>query len=114
VAWDSSRPVPWRRLLKEWALYAALMAALFLLFFRDSSIVGILLGLLASGPLYLAFGYVMAKIGYQRQTLRQARSSAAARRGASGATGATADPVPVRRPKPAPTKRTSGGSRPRR
>ena len=110
MAWDSSRPVPWRRLLKEWALYAVLMAALFLVFFRDSSIVGILLGLLASGPLYLAFGYVMAKFGYQRQSLRQARSEAATRRAAPAAGDRVAGP----RPKPPPTRRTSGGGRPRR
>ena len=109
MAWDSSRPVPWLRLLKEWALYAVLMAALFVVFFRDSSIVAILLGLLASGPLYIAFGYVVAKFGYQRQSLRQARTDAAARR-AAPATGAVAGP----RPKPPPTRRTSGGGRPRR
>ena len=110
MAWDSSRPVPWRRLLKEWALYAVLMAVLFVVFFRDSSILGIVLGLLASGPLYIAFGYVMAKFGYQRQSLRQARTDAAARRAAP----ATGDRVGGARPKPPPTRRTSGGGRPRR
>ena len=74
MAWDASRPVPWRRLVREWLIYAAIMAALFLLFFRDDSMLGILAGLLVSGPLYLAFGYVLAKFGYQRKTLRDARA----------------------------------------
>jgi hypothetical protein len=99
--------VPWQRLLKEWAMYAALMAVLFLVFFRDSSLVGILLGLVASGPLYLLLGYVLAKFGYQRQTLRQARANSRNRRPIAGA-----DIAPGPRPKPPPTKRTSGGSRP--
>jgi hypothetical protein len=99
--------VPWQRLLKEWAMYAALMAVLFLVFFRDSSLLGILLGLVASGPLYLLLGYVLAKFGYQRQTLREARANPRNRRPV-----ASDDIVPGRRPKPPPTKRTSGGSRP--
>jgi hypothetical protein len=102
--------VPWQRLLKEWAMYAALMAVLFLVFFRDSSLVGILLGLVASGPLYLLLGYVLAKFGYQRQTLRQARANSRDRRPAANST--DTDAVPGPRPKPPPTKRTSGGSRP--
>ncbi len=34
MAWESSRPVPWRRLIREWLIYAAIMAAIFLIFFR--------------------------------------------------------------------------------
>ena len=26
MAWDSSREVPWRRLVREWLLYVAIMA----------------------------------------------------------------------------------------
>ena len=29
MGWDASRPVPWRRLVKEWLIYAAIMAAIF-------------------------------------------------------------------------------------
>ena len=36
MAWDSSRPVPYRRLLKEWAIYAAIMLAVVLVLLRDS------------------------------------------------------------------------------
>jgi hypothetical protein len=106
VAWDSSRPVAWQRLLKEWSIYASLMAVLFVLMFRDSSIVGVIIGLLASGPLYLAFGFVLAKFGYQRQTLREGRQAAQARRQQR----AGAAPVVASRPKPPPTRRTGGGT----
>ncbi len=40
MAWDSSRPVPWRRLIREWLIYVAIMAAIFLIFFRDDNLVG--------------------------------------------------------------------------
>jgi len=100
VAWDASRPVPWKRLVKEWAIYAGIMAVVFALFFRNG-ILGILAGLLVSGPLYLAFGYVLAKFGYSRKTLAELRTPRA-----SPDTGAAASDV---RSAPAPTRRTSGG-----
>lgn len=108
MAWDSSRPVPWQRLIREWLLYVGVMGALFLLFFRSSSLIGIFAGLLVSGPLYLMFGYVLAKFGYQRKTLKQLRADAPAR-GAERASGSGAAPDADRpRPKPAPTSRTGG------
>jgi hypothetical protein len=108
VAWDASRPVPWQRLTREWLLYVGVMAALFVLFFRTTSLLGIMAGLLVSGPLYLAFGYVLAKFGYQRKTLKQLRSEAPVRgskRSSGGDETATASSP---RPKPAPTSRTGG------
>lgn len=108
MAWDASRPVPWRRLIREWLVYVAIMGVLFVIFFRDDSLFGILAGLLISGPLYLLFGYVLAKFGYQRRTLREARSGAEGERAGSNAR-PTSAPA---RPKPAPTRRTGGGSRP--
>lgn len=102
MAWDSSRPVPWRRLVREWMIYVAIMAVIFLLFFRDRPLIGIFLGLAASGPLYLGLGYVLAKFGYQRRSMREMR---AAQAGAGAeAPGEIAGP----RPKAAPTKRTGG------
>jgi hypothetical protein len=109
MAWDSSRPVPWNRLIREWLIYAAIMTAVFLLFFRANNVVGAIAGVLISGPLYLGFGAVMAKFGYQRTRLRDvrgdAKASAAASSSTSGASGDDATP----RPKPAPTSRTAGG-----
>ena len=106
MGWDASRPVPWKRLLKEWVVYAAIMAVVFALFFRGSgSFIGIIAGLLVSAPLYLAFGYGLAKLGYQRKTLAELRTPRAAP--ASRATAAATDDE---RRRPAPTRRTAGGT----
>lgn len=110
MAWDSSRPVPWQRLIREWLLYVALMAVVFLLFFRQNGLVGIVAGLLVSGPLYLAFGYVLAKFGYQRKTLKELRSEPRPSRSGTSGGGTDANDVAGPRPKPAPTSRTGGGA----
>jgi len=55
-------------------------------------------GLLVSGPLYLALGYVLAKFGYTRKTLGDRTTSRAASTGPADATG---DGI-VDRPRPAP------------
>jgi hypothetical protein len=74
------------------------MIVLFAVLFRDRALAPIVSGLLISGPLYLLFGGVMAKLGYQRRTLKQVRADTAA----ASAVSAAAAP----RPKPAATKRT--------
>jgi hypothetical protein len=108
MAWDSSRPVPWNRLIREWLIYAAIMTAVFLLFFRGDNVLGAIAGVLISGPLYLAFGAVMAKFGYQRARLKDVRG---AKKGSADASTASAsgDDSTTPRPKPAPTSRTAGG-----
>ncbi|MGE5211400.1 MAG: hypothetical protein ACM3MM_09035 [Acidobacteriota bacterium] len=113
MAWDSSRPVPWNRLIREWLIYAAIMTAVFVVFFRGDNVLGAIAGVLISGPLYLAFGAAMAKFGYQRTRLKDVRSAAKNSGGASPTTSGTrSDDAP--RPKPAPTSRTAGGgSRPK-
>lgn len=109
MAWDSTRPVPWNRLIREWLIYAAIMTAVFLLFFRGDNVIGAIAGVLLSGPLYLVFGAVMAKFGYSRtrmKNLRSVRSEAKqARESAEPAAPEAADA----RMRPAPTSRTSGG-----
>lgn len=99
--------------MREWVIYALIMSAVFLLFFRDASVVGALAGLLASGPLYLMLGFVLAKFGYQRKTIRQMRSERENPPPPSPEELAAAP-----RPKPPPTRRTSTGRtqrpRPRR
>ncbi len=102
MPWDAQRTVPWGRLLKEWALFAGVMVLVFALIAKAP--VGSYLGLLASLPLYLAFGAVLAKFGYSRKSLRELRAE---REAQAAATSAAAAPGP--RPKPAPTKRTSTG-----
>ena len=109
MAWDANRPVPWQRLVREWLLYVGIMAVLFMLFFRDNGLIGILAGLLVSGPMYLAFGYVLAKLGYQRKSLRELRAEPRTpRRSRGGDANGSADTAPTTRAKPAPTKRTGG------
>ena len=108
MAWDSSRPVPWNRLIREWLIYAAIMTAVFIVFFRGDNVVGAIAGVLVSGPLYLTFGAVMAKFGYQRTRLKDARASAKDSRDSSRSDSSTVvDDGP--RAKPAPTSRTAGG-----
>jgi hypothetical protein len=106
MGWESSRPVPWRRLIREWAIYAAIMAAIFVVFFRDSRLVGAMVGLAVSGPLYLALGVLLAKLEYQRKTIKQMRAERVA-------PGASASPTVPDGPRerPAPTRRTAGGGR---
>ena len=108
MAWDSTRPVPWRRLLREWLVYVAAMAVVFVLFFRDNGLIGIFTGLLVSGPLYLLFGYSLAKLGYQRKSWKQLRSEPRPERGRREPDAAATSSGP--KPKPAPTSRTGGPS----
>ena len=111
MAWDSSRPVPWNRLIREWLIYAAIMSAVFLVFFRGDNGLGAVAGVLISGPLYLGFGAVMAKFGYQRTRLKDIRGAAKQPKEPSGSNepegSDTGSDAP--RPKPAPTSRTAGG-----
>lgn len=103
MAWDASRPVPWRRLVKEWAIYATIMAVVFGLVLRSTTALGSAIGLLMSLPVYLAFGAVLAKLGYQRPSLR--------RRTTPGPSTTTSprSPTASNAARPAPTRRTSTG-----
>ncbi len=103
--------MPWRRLTKEWLIYAAIMAVILGIFFRSGGrLLAILAGLLISGPIYLALGYVLAKFGYQRKTLAELRTPQASPREARQASA-----TPDARSKPPPTRRTSSrpGNRPK-
>ena len=105
MGWDASRPVPWRRLVKEWVIYAGIMAVVFAVVFRDvGRLLPILGGLLISGPLYLLLGVVLAKFGYNRKTLADMRTPRASPSSAPADGEATAV-----RARPAPTRRTSTG-----
>lgn len=119
MAWDSSRSVPWQRLMREWVIYALIMVAVFLIFFRNANVIGAIVGVLISGPLYLALGAVLAKFGYQRKSFKEARADRQAQlaeRNAaeSSASSSSSSSSSGDRPKPPPTKRTQQGSnRPR-
>lgn len=101
MAWDASRQVPWGRLFREWLVYAVVMIVVFVVFLRDTVTGGSVLGLAASFPMYLGFGFVLAKFGYQRKTLRDLRSAAPPP--------SPSQPSETSRSKPAPTRRTSTG-----
>ena len=71
MAWDANRPIPWRRLLREAAIFivAGTLAITFLVKHpKPGDYVGILLGM----AFYVAFVAVLAKFGYQRQSFREA------------------------------------------
>lgn len=104
MAWDSKRPVPWKRLFVEWAIVGAAMVLITVVLTRSPAgptISAIVLG----GGIYLAVGAVLAKFGYQRKSLAQLRAASAAE--AQQKAARTAGSAP--RPKPAPTRRTSTG-----
>ena len=112
MAWDSTRSVNWRRLTREWLVYAVVMSIVFVLLLRDNVTAGSIAGLAASFPMYLIFGGALAKMGYQRKTLsdlrRQTpvRTPRASRRSSSASGSSTASPS---RSRPAPTSRTTTG-----
>src|SRR3954451_2247764 len=111
MAWDSSRPVQWRRLIREWLIYVGIASAAFIVWFlaRGKTIDPVLfVGLLASGPMYLMFSYVLAKLGYQRKTYRDLRAQREVA-SVSRTSGGTAPSATGSRTKPAATKRTSTG-----
>lgn len=85
-------------------MYVAVMAVVFVVFLRDTVTTGSIVGLFASLPMYLIAGYVLAKFGYQRKTLRDLKS--AARPAPSTSSSSSSASV---RSKPARTSRTSTG-----
>jgi hypothetical protein len=97
--------------MREWLLYVGIMAVAFAVLFRDRSLVGVFAGLFISGPLYLGFGYVMAKFGYQRKSMKQLRTEG--REKASNKSKKGADSSDQPRGKPPPTKRTGAGNQQR-
>ncbi len=111
MAWDSSRPVPWQRLIREWLIYVAVMAVVLIVLFRSSNVIGAFAGLLISGPLYVLMGFVLAKFGYQRKSLKEMRDTPAQPRKSKKKKSADDDSTEETEGKqrPAPTKRTSGG-----
>ncbi len=112
MGWDNSRPVPWQRLIREWLIYAAIMSAVFVVFFRGDNVLGAIAGVLISGPLYLGFGAIMAKFGYNRTRLKDFRSlgkDAPDQRSTTSGDGDGAADGAGPRPRAAPTSRTAGG-----
>ena len=111
MKWNSSRTVPWKRLSIEWLIVAVIVAAVSFSA-TDNRSVSSYVALVLGGVVYLSVGAVMAKFGYQRKTFKQMRAEVAA--APRHTVGTSPPPESTARPKPAPTKRTSGspGHRP--
>lgn len=103
MKWDSSRPVPWKRLATEWSIVTTLIIAV-MFTFTDERDPEAYAGLLLGGTVYVMVGYALAKLGYQRVRLSQPLL-----RSGSPSAGATGAAQVEQRRKPAPTKRTSTG-----
>ena len=108
MAWDSSRPVNYRRLLKEWAIYAAIMMAIALVLLRGRNPAGLIAGVVLSLPLYVGFSAAMAKLGYQRKTLSEMRTPRAS---SSASTSPGTSSAAATRAQVKPTKRTNASTR---
>ena len=118
MAWDSSRPVPVRRLVREWLIYAGIASVGFVIYYKVEGKPikpSLFFGLASSGPMYILFGVVMAKFGYQRKTMKEIRANRPAPgtprvpRASSRSGSAAVVQAPGPRPKPPPTRRTSTG-----
>ncbi len=111
MAWDASRPVPWRKLLGLFGIYA--LVAIVVFSFTGGFDAGALIGLVIGGTMYVAFATVLIKFGWDpfaRGAQRAEARAAAKQAKASGTSPST--PVDERpRPRPAPTSRTSVGPR---
>jgi hypothetical protein len=110
MAWDSSRAVPWKRLLRDWLLYVGIMIVVFIIIYRDRLTAGVFTGLFLSGPIFIAVGAVLAKFGYQRKTMRDLREIRVQARQQPSEQATTASSTSRTQQKPPPTKRTGGGT----
>lgn len=103
MGWQSDRPVPWRRVSREAAIFLVVGAVVLTLLSKKKD-ASIYVGLAVGMVFYVGIVAVFAKFGYQRQTFREARDRRAAT--------AAASRVPASdtgRARPAPTRRTSTG-----
>jgi hypothetical protein len=115
MAWDSTRRVPWKRMLTPFALYAVVAVVLFSVLGKGFD-AGLLVGVAAGGVIYALLATVMVKFGwnppmFQSKEERATAATASAERRAaraaarSGGKGSTA--APPARAKPPPTRRTN-------
>ena len=124
MAWDSSRPVPWKRLFTFVGIYSLIVFGLFAVLKPDQmlrSLPGLVFGALVA----LMVMAVLTKFGWQptmlksraqmteqraqQQAERDARKSSRAPSGKAASAASDGDQEGAPRPKPAPTKRTTPG-----
>jgi len=121
MAWDRTRPVPWPRLVRQFAVYLLLFNVALFIFARDDYGPGVILGSVGGAVVYLGISVVLVKFGWNPPGgLRPGRGAAgstsstggAGRSGAGRRRSASAPDTPAPRSRPAPTKRTGGGRPP--
>ena len=108
MAWDSSRPVPWKRLAIEWLVIAVVVGTISFFVTKNNRAANYLTIVLA-GPIYIGFGALLAKLGYARKSVKQLRAEDAAKQAQKDRDARAAGAPSGPRPKPAPTSRTSTG-----
>jgi hypothetical protein len=115
MAWDSHRPVPWKRVLTPFLLYAVVAVALFSVLGGGFQL-GLLVGVASGGAMYAGIAVVMIKFGWNPPMFqsRQERAETAARnaerRAAKQAAKHGGTPTASGRAKPPPTRRTNAGN----
>lgn len=116
MAWDANRPIPWRRLLREAAIFVVI-GALAITFLVRHPKPGDYVGLAIGMVFYVTFVAVLSKFGYQRQSIRQARQrreAAVAQAAAAPATGSRTRPAPTRRTSTGPSQRPNRSTKKKR
>jgi hypothetical protein len=113
VAWDANRPVPWKKMLGLFGIYAAVAIVVFS--FTGGLDGGSLIGLAIGGLMYVGVATILVKFGwdpFSRASERaEARAQARQAKAASSTVTETDAATGAPRPKPAPTSRTSVGPR---
>ncbi len=119
MSWDSTRPIPWKRLGLWLGVYAALMIGLALLT-NSNDLAGVIPGVVIGVVLAATVLIVLTKFGWRlpmmmsREEMAAARADKVAARQAAkssrrGGAAPTVAPVAGPRPRAAPTSRTSTG-----
>lgn len=109
VAFDRSRPIPWKPLIRWAVIITVVLNVAYALFARDQYGLSLALASLGGGAFYVALGALLAKFGWQPPTARPRQAAAEARSAPPAGSGAAA--TADGRAKPAPTKRTNAGNR---
>ena len=115
MAWDANRPVPWRRLMREAAIFLVLGGVALTVLTKHRQ-VGTYTGLVLGMVVYVGFVALLSKFGYERQTIRQARErrQEVVARPASGAQATRQRPAPTRRTSTGPSQRPNRSTKKRR
>jgi uncharacterized protein YacL len=119
MAWDSKRPVPWKKLLRLIGLFVVLFNVFLYFTAKGKYNLGTFGVSLFSAALYLLFAVIMAKFGMDPITQRERRMEAMAAKRAEKAAEKAATPGASKgkktavadRPRPPATSRTNAGNR---